>query len=222
MFGPSTRKALHEACRLFGSIRSIARETGIDSGNLSRWFLGKPTLSEEKVGLFLDFIGLPNLVARRDIVHEWNMQSVTSGNYPLAFALYFPSGAQLARASWTDRGLRHGLDSLRPSFFDKNEVFAMTDGRVRAVVRLPRNLGIQKANMGNVLKWRNGDLKGSALPIEEEDARWMIGPITIADFDEAWGLYSDTIPMDASDVLTAIQDAGISYEEAVRRIRWKS
>jgi len=219
MFSPSTRKALHEACRLFGSIRSIARKTGLDAGNLSRWLLGNPTLSEEKAQLFLEFIGLPDLVARRDIVHEWTMQSVTSGNYPLAFALYFPSGAQLARAPWTDRGLRHGLDSLRPSFFDKNEVFAMTDGRVRAVVRLPRNLGIQKANMGDVLKWRNGDLKGSVLPIEDGDTRWTTGPISAADFDDAWGAYGEGIPMDVSDVLTAIQDEGISYEEAIRRIR---
>lgn len=69
-----------------------------------------------------------------------------------AFEFYSSLGVQIARAMWLEKDTNHGAASFHPANIAKSEAFAVTDGRIRAVIRLNRNLIIQPDNLGHVLK----------------------------------------------------------------------
>lgn len=211
------RSALREACRLFGGIRAVARLAAIDDGNLSRWFKGQPMLSESKLSDLLDVLGLPGGVARRDRVLEWRMEGVTLGDYAAAFRLYFPSGGEAAAASWSQSGVREVIRRIKTAD-STPEIVAITDGRVRAVVRSPSNILLQTKNMGDVLVWRGGDRRMAILDIEKGDPAWCVGPLSIEEFDRGWGGVVNHV-ITSEDILAVIQEENLSYEQAITRLR---
>lgn len=217
MITDAHRAGLREACRFFGGIRAVARRTGLNDGNLGRWLQGYPTLSEAKIAELQEALGFVGGLPKRDVVHEWRMDGVIRGDYASAFRLYFPAGAEVAAASWSQPGFRELVRRVRTS--DRTpEVIAITDGRVRAVVRSPSNILLQPKNMGNVLTWRGGDRNSAILNIEKGDPVWCQGPLSIQEFDRVWGAMSEVI-LTIHDVMSVIQEQGLTYEQAIIRLR---
>ena len=211
------RAGLREACRLFGGVRAVARMAELDDGNLSRWLRGQATVSEAKVAALLDVLGLPGGLPRQDVVHEWRMTGVVRGNYPLAFELYFPSGAEVAGASWSQKGVRLVIERIK-NLERTPEIFGVSDGHVRAVIRLPSNMLIQPRNMGHVLSWRGGHRDTAILDIEKGSQEWCEGPLTIEEFDQGWG-GGKKRELSIQDVDVVIQEEGLTYGQAIERLR---
>jgi len=216
MFGNDVRQQLKVACRFFGGQKAVAERAGIDNSNFGKWLKGGSTLSEENVLAVLDVLGLPNGKPDESRVHLWKIKSVTLKNYVPALKLYFPTDAQIAGASWSQPGFQHPAKMFLPSKYNDN-VFALTDGKLRAILRLPRSVIIQKENIGSHVKWRNGTRAKSILNITEEDEAWVRDTPTIAEFDSVW--FGTSQPVSGQDVLRAIEEEKISFEEAIRRIR---
>lgn len=213
------RSHLKLACRFYGGIKAVATAAGVDEGNLSRWLRGGTTLSETKVGAVLEVLGLPNRKVDISRVHTWGLARVLFMDLIPALKLYFPKGAQIAKAPWAIHGIK-----LRLRYLAKNSppiaVYAITDGRARAVLRLLPNLLLQPDNYTGFLEWRNGSEEKSILNITEIDEKWISGVPTPGEFDAVWK--DTTAILTEHDVMAAIQTEGISLKEAIRRIRKKS
>lgn len=212
------RQQIRATCRLYGGIKAVADKAGVDDGNLSRWLRGQPTLSEEKAADVLYVLGIPAGQPDASRVHTWRIKSVTFKDYVPALKTYFPNGAQIAGASWSQPGFQNPAKMLLPSKY-KDNIFALTDGTIRAVLRLPRSIIIQKENIGSHVRWRNGTRAKSILNITEEDEAWAHGAPTIDEFDSVWSEIKR--PISPQGILQAVEDEGISYEEAIQRIRRK-
>lgn len=216
MFDKLDRTQIRAVCKFFGGIKSVADKAGVDDGNLSRWLRDKPTLSDEKVAAVMYSLGFVNGQPDASNVHIWRIKSVSFKNYASAFKAYFPDGARIAGAPWSQPGFQSPVRMLMPSKYNDN-VFAITDGQTRALLRLPGNIIIQEENLGSRVKWRNGTRSKSILNVSEENENWVSGVPTVAEFDSVW---HDTLqPISSHDVLRAIDEEGISNDEAVRRIR---
>ncbi|MEG3620048.1 hypothetical protein V5T82_16405 [Magnetovibrio sp. PR-2] len=216
MFGSDVRKQLKVACKFFGGQKSVTDQAGIDNSNLGKWLNGKPTLSEKNVDAFLEALGLPSGLPDESHVHIWRVTTVTFKNYVPALKLYFPNGAQIAGAPWSQFGFQNPAKMFLPSKYNDN-VFALTDGTVRAIIRLPRSILLQNENIGSLVTWRDGKRGKSVLDITEDDQAWVNGVPSLAEFDAAWRSTSTTLT--AQDVLDVIKREGISFEEAIRRIQ---
>jgi hypothetical protein len=133
-----------------------------------------------------------------------------------ALRWFFPKGGTVARAAWSAITLVRLKKFLRGSLAP--ELYAITDGSARAVLQfpagpmLPRSLYLTEWPK---LRWWEDDAARAVLDIDDP-VRWAQGMVTSAEFDAAWpgGGYDPT----AQNVLDAIQDLGISYGEAMRRL----
>lgn len=208
------RQVLKKACTLFGGIKAVADGVGVHHGNMGKWLRGEKTLSEANVSRLLEYLGVPMGEPDRTKVHEWRLKGVMK-NLEDAFGLYFPNGAQMAAAPWSVPGLKSLVKFLN---LGQIEIAAMTDGGVRAIVRFPTGLQLQKGTVGRVARWRGGKPSINTLDLEQGDASWEKGPLSISEFDAAWGDLPDEKPT-LADVDTAIQKEGLTYEEAIHRIR---
>ena len=68
------------------------------------------------------------------------------------------------------------------------------------------------------MKWRNGTEEQSLLNITDEE-NWVDGAPSIDEFDAVWNTPPDT--ENAGDLIKCVREEGISFEEAIRRIRTK-
>lgn len=208
------RKRLKEACAFFGGITAVAQKSGLDAGNLSRWFKGKASYSNDRVSLALNVLGLPDGVPDATYVHSWKIQRVFLKDYTAALRCYFPGVAQICRAPWVvpspswkeSYNYGEGHDTL----------YGITDGNIRAVLSMPRSLLIQKENIKGILNWKNGTQENSVLDIPEEKYIWKTGVPNIAEFDRAWGDQAPSLSID--DVNEAIQAKGVTFEQAITAI----
>ncbi|MEQ8505634.1 MAG: hypothetical protein RIB80_09925 [Rhodospirillales bacterium] len=210
------RDQIKEACFFFGRPKTVAASAGVDVSNFSKWLRGKPTLSDANVGLVLNAMGLPNL--RPDItrVHTWHISSVpmtgiTSINVASAFTLFLPNGGQIARSPWGKRGLAN----LNP--FQAEVIYALTDGRFRAVLRVVPGVQLQASQIKSPIKWRGGTEAKSHLNLSEPGAPWSEGTPTIDKFDRLWN--DHTPPATVDDIRAAARKVGISYADVVDLIR---
>lgn len=211
------RRKLKTACTLYGGLRSVARNAGVSPGNLSRWFQGDPTLSDEKVAQVFNAIGLPSGKPQNQSVYFWNVSKIDF-DYANAILPFCPEGTLIARAPWA----KPGIENIRRTFqIGKTtpSVYLLFDGTVRAVLRLPPGLLVQKKGLGNAIHWKNGARDKSVLDIAENDALWTSGFPTIEEFDALW----NGTPPSATreDVISAILEEKLTFEEAIRRIRNK-
>ena len=208
------RRVLKTACTLFGGMKAVSDGLGLHHGNVSKWLRGEKTLSEANVGRLLEYLGVPKGEPDKTKVHEWRLKGVMK-NLEEAFCLYFPNGAEMAAAPWSLPGMK----SIAKVFnLSQTEIAAITDGGVRAVIRMPAGLQVQKTTVGKVARWRGGKPSINTLNLEQGDAAWEQGPLSISEFDSVWGDLPDEKPTLAA-VDAAIQKQGLSFEEAIRRIR---
>ena len=119
----------------------------------------------------------------------------------------------MCRAMWVTQGV-----SLKDSFSVNavDTLYALTDGNVRAILRMPRSLNLQKENIKGFVTWKNDTPEDSELDISEEDEAWATGIPTVAEFDRAWSGQSRSVT--SKDVLDAIRKKGITNEQAIKAI----
>lgn len=211
----SDRDKIKIACRFYGGIKPLAAALGVNQGNLSRWLNGKPTLSNAKIANLLKLIGLPYGSPDTSEVHVWSIRRVAFLNLTPGLSLYFPDGAEICRAPWVvpdpsikeTFGIGDGLDNL----------YAITDGKARAILRIPRALLLQKENYKNLLHWKCSDQNVSVLNIPEITEEWINGKPSKEEFDRAW---SQPLPsLTEADVIKAIREKGISFGDAIEAIQ---
>ena len=215
------RKDLKQACIFFGGIRGLSRLTDINAGNISKWFNGKPTLSDEKLSILLKALGFQDGTVDDDRVHSWVLKKVINASLQTtdltpALKLYFPKGAKIAKAPWAVAGLKT-LKRTITGNAPPPAIYAITDGQTRVVLHLTANLILHKGNIKSHLKWRDGTEEKSILDITEDHKIWIEDVPSIQEFEAVWDNLKTTPSLD--DVNTAIQSEGISFEEAIKRIR---
>lgn len=210
-----SRKQLKQACSFFGGITAVAQKSGLDAGNLSRWFNGKASYSNDRASLALNALGLPDGIPDTSLVHSWKIKRVFLKDYAAALRCYFPHGAQICRAPWVVPG-----PSFKETFHideGHDTLYGITDGNVRAVLSMPRSMLIQKENMKGILSWKKGTQENSFLDIPEEKYIWKTGVPSIAEFDRAWGRQAPSLSKE--DVIEAIREEGVSFEDAIEAIK---
>ncbi|PCI39241.1 MAG: hypothetical protein COB46_09425 [Rhodospirillaceae bacterium] len=215
------RKDLKQACIFFGGIRGLSRLTDINAGNISKWFNGQPTLSDEKLSILLKELGFQDGTVDEDRVHSWVLKKVINANLRAtdltpALKLYFPKGAKIAKAPWAVAGLK-SLKRTITGNAPPPAVYAITDGKTRVVLHLTANLILHKGNIKSHLNWRDGVEEKSILDIAEDNQTWIKNVPSIQEFDAVWNNAKTTLSLD--DINTAIQNEGITFEEAIKRIR---
>lgn len=216
MDGNLFREQLKVVCRLYGGNKSVAQQAGVDNANLGKWLKGGATLSDANVARVLATLGFLHGKPDSSRVHVWTHGSALHDLSP-AFALFFPKGAEIARAQWSEVGLKANLARLKKLPWVP-ELYAITDGHTRAILKLPTGLLIQKHQLGTKVRWKNGSENKSVLHIAEENLPvWLKAIPSISQFDQAWKDQPSTLS--EKDVMQAIKDEGISLEVAISRIR---
>ena len=207
--------AVKSACAFYGGIKPLSVSSGLNQGNLSSWVNGKPSLSDERTAIAWQALGLPDGKPDASLVHSWTIKRVFLRDYTPALKLFFPNGAKIARAPWVVPG-----PSLKDTFSigDAHQtLYGITDGNVRAILRLPRSLLIQKENIHGFLKWTNGNQKNSVLDIPDDNNVWTSGTPTIREFDRAW--FGGDSVLTEDDLLAVIREQGLTIEEAIGAIK---
>lgn len=215
--GAERRSELSVAVKLCGGVSDVADQANVDRTNLTRWLAGKPTLSQDRVERVLETIGLVGGRPRSDRVHDWR---ITHGFADLGpgLRIYFSTGAKLRVAPWTIPGRQWAKIINKKNRLP--EVFAISDGRVRAVLRAPSGVfgAVEKA-MGQLLELANPTLEESFLDIGEGDTSWLVpGTLTVQDFDTKFQMSRVWTLQDVGDLLTS---KGVSLKDAFGRIsKW--
>lgn len=183
------RKALRAACAFQGGIKGVAHRAQIHDSNLSRWFRGGKTVSDEAAIRLFKAMGLPDGKPQRKKVFEWNINWMRD-DFSKGIELYFPKGGQVARASWSRWGSEAIMKQLTLSRFGKGdnppEIYAISDDKARAVLRRTPGLPISLSDFGKNFIWRGGDIKSAILGISNRDVVWTDGGVSVQCFDEAW------------------------------------
>lgn len=214
MFSEIDRDALRLACKMNGGIRHNAELADIDDGNLSKWLRGAPTLSDEKILSLLSVLGLPEGKADISRVHDWSLPLTLLVNLAPALQLFFPSGAEMAEAPWASPQLKNVLSSYVTRKSPKN-LFAFTDGRVRAVFRSSKEVTLHPEHYRKSAKWRDGDRKNAILELSP-NSEWTHRTPTIREFDDVWN--GTQSPATLNDLDEAVKREQISYEVAIKRV----
>lgn len=211
------RLGLKIACSWLGGIRQVAISAGVDRGNLSKWLKGNPTLSEENVGRVLRAVGLPNGNPMSGIVHVWKRRVIDAKeDMSAAFDLFFPNGFEIASAPWSKPGLKNMHRAALPMVYTNN-VFAITDGEVRAIFRLPSTLALYEDHFGKNGSWKLSSRKEATLDINEDDDDWATGVPSMEKFDAAW--YDEKAPSTLRDLNEERLRLGLSVEDAISAMR---
>lgn len=213
------RLQLKEACHFFGGQKAVALAAGADNSNFGKWLAGGTTLSDAKVYVILDVMGLSGLKPDTSRIHVWYVKSPPGGsisNFDFADAasLYFPNGGKIAKAAW----VKPGLETLRRMVLlrQPKSVYALTDGYCRAVLRLGTPMALQKGQVMPPFFWRDGKEEASILNISDIQEQWISGTPSLAEFDAVWK--DKEAPLSREDLMAVIRNEGITYQEAVRRI----
>ncbi len=215
----SIRLHLKAACYFFGGQKAVAHAAGVDNSNFGKWLTGGAKLSDVKVDLILDVMGIPGLKPSISKVHVWNVKKlpgslITSLDFANAASLYFPDGGKIAKAMWVGPGLEpiKRIVLLR----QPKSVYALTDGHCRAVLRLAAPMALQKGQVKPPFLWRDGKEEDSILNISDIQEQWLSGTPTLAEFDVTWN--DKRRPLTRKDLILAVRQEGITYCEAVGRI----
>lgn len=222
MSSDEIRAQLKTACHFFGNQKTVALAAGIDNSNFGKWLKGSPTLSEDKLNRVLMVMGIPNFTPDADYVHVWQYTDppaqLTDLDMVPAFRLYFPNGAEIAKAPWAKKGVNQIKRALITPWKQPRATYAITDGNVRAIMRFPTPGLIQKRNINSFLKWRDGTEEQSILNITDEE-NWVDGTPSIDEFDAVWSAPPDQ--ENAEDLIKTVREQGITFGEAIRRIKTK-
>ena len=213
MFDEQFRQSLKVACKFFGGQKAVAQAAHIKESNFSKWLQGGPTLSPENIDTVLQVMGLPDGKPDTSRVHVWHVNKIEGIDFTPALKLYFPNGGEIAKSDWAIPDIDFVARSRVPLL-----IYGMTDGHVRAILRRSLKGHYQwDEHLISHLKWRNGNAEDSELIIFEKFSKWAQGLITQKEFDFAWN--NEALTLGAQRVLAAIDQLGITYEEAIQRIR---
>lgn len=183
------RAWLREACVFQGGIKVVAEKGQCQAQNLSNWLKGGGTLSDEAVMRLLKVLGLPGWRVDDCRVHEWNINWMRDG-FSKGIEIYFPDGGQVARAPWSRWGAKAIMKQLTLSRFGKGsnppEIYAISDGKVRAILRRTPGLPISLRDFGKKFRWRGGEIDTAVLNISISDTTWIEGGVSIENFDNTW------------------------------------
>jgi len=159
LFSEDLKQRLKTTCRLFGGQKSVAIAAGVKDSNFGKWLKGEPALSPENVDSILKVFGLPDLKPKTDRVHIWHVKTPPKGdmsNLDLiqVLELFFPNGGEIAKAPWAFSGTNNLKRMLITPWKQPMATYAITDGTVRAILRLSVPMLLQKVNIKSFLKWR--------------------------------------------------------------------
>ncbi|MCR4377219.1 MAG: hypothetical protein NUV50_03885 [Rhodospirillales bacterium] len=195
-FSPLERASLREACDFHGGIKVVANKAQCQAQNLSNWLRGGGTLSDVAVRRFLDVMGLSEWRVDENRVHEWSINWMRDG-FSKGIEVYFPNGGQVTRAPWSRWGAKAIMKQLALSRFGKGanppEIYAISDGKVKAILRRTPGLPISLRDFGKKFKWRGGEIDTAVLNISIRDTTWIDGGVSIENFDNAWGVNRATV-----------------------------
>ncbi len=187
------RSSLRAACRLFGGIRAVAAKADVNNGNLGRWLRGEKALSSEGALRVFEAMGLSMGVPDTEIIHEWNFHAQMP-SFEKAVGLYFPDGAEVARAPWSKWGKGAIFKQLSLSGLGLGshppEIFALSDGRVRAVIRRTAGYPMVPKDFGKNFCWMGGTEETAVFDVSKCETHWIEGGITPEEFDDTWGEYT--------------------------------
>lgn len=195
---------------------------GVDNSNFGKWLKGGPTLSSANVEAVLNELGLPNLKADVSRVHIWHINSPPKGNISKldlisALGLYFPNKGEIAKAPWALGGLKNLKRLVVHPWKQPKAIYAITDGQVRAVLRLTVPMLLQKENIKSYLKWRDGAEATSIMNIADTEEQWTEGVPSVSEFDAVWDDKDSSV--NAVDLIAAVREKGITFQEAIKRIQ---
>ena len=214
------RKALRAACAFQGGIKGVAYRAQIHDSNLSKWFRGGKTLSDEAAIRLMEAMGLPEGHPQNTNVFEWSINWMRD-DFSKGIGVYFPNGGQVARASWSRWGGEAVMKQLTLSRFGKGdnppEIYALKDGRVKAIIRRTPGLPIALGDFGKKFKWRGDEIDAAVLNISNRDTAWVDGDVSIQDFDNAWEVKRTS----AEDIYQYLCDADINEYELFQYIKKK-
>ena len=213
------RKALRSACAFQGGIKGVAHRAQIHDSNLSKWFRGGKTVSDEAAIRLMEAMGLPDGNPQKVNVFEWNINWMRD-DFSKGIEVYFPNGGQVARASWSKWGSEAIMKQLTLSRFGKGnnppEIYALTDGTVKASIRRTPGLPIALGDFGKKFKWRGGEIDAAVLNISNRDTAWTDGGVSIQDFDKAWETKS-TSAEDIYQYLRGVDMIGYELYEYIKK-----
>lgn len=181
-FDDTLRLKLKDACQLLGGQTAVADIAGIEKSNLGKWLTGKPTLSSANVEILLETLGLPNGKPADNRVHCWNVKGSFLENLTNTLSLFFPDGAKMARAPWVNQ-----KQNMNAAFRDLPPLYAITDGKIRAILRTPPQILLEDKDVSPLVHWKAGQ-DDSVIGIDRYPfpKQWTSGVPDIDQFDKAW------------------------------------
>lgn len=205
--------AIKAACLLHGGVSPISKKAGIDRANFLRWTSGASTLSSARVSAVFDALGLPAGKPDTTRVHHWQVRH-GFGEWATALRVYFPNGAAVRRAPWSTLGREMLLNVA--TFRYSPEVFALTDGVVRAIVRAPTGVLLPVDALGPYLRWAAPSEEESLLDIGQANQDWLSGQVDIDQFNVKFGLAAPAPGM--ADVERLMQRHGLTPTDLIKLI----
>lgn len=223
MFEKIDRQQIRAACRFYGGIKAVADKAHVDDGNLSRWLRGQPTLADEKVADVLSVLGIQNERPDRKRVHAWHLKSIPA-DFADAIKFYFPERGNLITVFEV-----FTLDEMLEKYQGSDEMpfgnvrvpgtpcrHFISDTKTRAILHLPTNIRLKTSDLKGTLDWFDGEYRINEIK-NKTFARWADGIPSITSFD-AFFRSIGFGPLE-SDVINAIENEGITFKEAIRRIQ---
>ncbi len=136
--------ALARIVALCGGQRRVARAAGNPASSLSRFLKGGRVLSAAAIGRLLDAVGLPEGPPDPARVHRWTARTMDAAALDAALRRFFVRRdgrggrrpAEIARLVLSNRG--RDAAGPDPDVDRGGAVYALRDGRVHALLRLPR------------------------------------------------------------------------------------
>ena len=211
---------LHGAIQAVGGLRSVARRSQIDASNLQKYIRFGRGLSDKNIESLYTTLGrIDGHIPDNSVVvlrPKWI-------NVELAYALswYFPSGGEVARATWSGMGWEHIKKVLTLDATPGIYAIRSPHGE-RAVILLPASLLFPRKLFPQIcpeLHWRGGEPERAELQFDNADP-WISGNVTSALFDEAWpdGSFDPT----AEDLLQYVRQLKLTWAEAIRRVAFNA
>lgn len=222
MIGIKSFPEIRALIALHGGVGRCAAEIGADQGNVSRWLkaieqdppnqtaLGN--LGEGLQARLFVHIGIRELRPNPAHVHVWRVRGWNTKPLEIAYRFFFPKGAEMRVADWsTTKPFARGRKLL--TGFLQPEVHALSDGRLRVLVRTHPNFVLRKK--AGKFAFDGISSQYRALNIERI-APWIKGTPTIEQFDAAWG---DERRKTFDDVAREAASMDLTAEEVINILR---
>lgn len=209
------RGVLRNMITLNGGLRRTAARAGLGPGNLSRFLGGGGGVSGAALERLLEALGLPGGAIDRTVVHRWHPQRpMTAAALDDALLGYFAEGvAEIAAIkpgeSLLDRAARHRI--AWPNSY------AISDGRLHAILRLPHG-GRPPVEEMRSLRWLGRHERAAVVRVADP-AAWFDGDAgpTVTAFGAAW----PALVLEPTDdeLLSVIRRLGLSNAAVLDLIR---